>query len=91
MSSTPPEYKPASLEDWQKAAAKSAAKSAARNTDSGPARIAPAAAGDLAARKMSEVQQMSAAMDNTDTKAAEHGFANGLKPLPGATGVNTIG
>ena len=28
---------------------------------------------------------MSAAMDNSANKAAEHGFANGVKPVPGAT------
>jgi len=63
---------------------KAAPRAAARNTDSGPARIAPDASGDLAARRAAEVQQMSAAMDNHDAKAAEHGFDNGVHPHPGA-------
>ncbi|AEG93116.1 catalase [Ramlibacter tataouinensis] len=63
---------------------RTAAKAAARNTDSGPSRVA-AAAGDLAAEKMAQVEALSAAMPHNPTKAAEHGFANGLKPQPGAT------
>src|SRR4051812_28040744 len=66
-------------------ARKAAAKAAARNTDSGPSKITPVASGDLAARKTAEVEQMAAAMDNHETKAAEHGFAAGLRPLEGAT------
>lgn len=62
---------------------KTAAKAAARNTDSGPARAGDAP-DDAAARKMAEVQQVSAAMDNSAAKAAEHGFANGLRPPHGA-------
>lgn len=66
-------------------AKKAAAKSAARQTDSGPARIDPAAPEDPPARKMAETQQMSAAMDNHENKVAEHGFEQGLQPLHGAT------
>lgn len=66
-------------------ARKSAAKSAARNTDSGPGTIDPAAPDDIPARQKFETEQMAAAMDNSANKAAEHGFANGVKPLPGAT------
>ncbi|MGV3569562.1 MAG: catalase, partial [Ramlibacter sp.] len=64
---------------------KTAAKSAARNTDSGPAKVDPAGGNDIPARQMLETQEMSAAMDNSANKAAEHGFANGVKPLAGAT------
>ena len=63
-------------------ARKAAAKSAARNTDSGPAQVTEAA-GDLPSRKMAETQAVSAAMDNSAAKAAEHGFANGLRPPQG--------
>ena len=66
-------------------ARQAAAKSAARNTDSGPAKIEPVGADDIPARQMLETEEMSAAMDNSANKAAEYGFANGLKPLPGAT------
>jgi catalase len=65
-------------------AKKAAAKAAARNTDSGPARLAPDAAHDPAARKMAETQQLAAAMDNHENKMAEHGFANGVDPMHGA-------
>jgi catalase len=61
-----------------------AAKSAARNTDSGPARVQMDAGGDLATRKMAEVEALAAAMPHNPTKALEHGFANGLTPQPGA-------
>jgi catalase len=64
-------------------AGKAAPRAAARNTDSGPAHAAPDGS-DLAARKMAEVQSLSAAMDNHETKAAEHGFANGVRPPAGA-------
>ena len=67
-------------------ASKAATRSASRNTDSAAAKLPPdsAGAGDPAARKMAEVQQMAAAMDNHETKAAEHGFDNGVNPHPGA-------
>lgn len=69
----------------KKSAAKPAAKSAARNTDSGPSKVDPAAPHDLPARKMLEVEGLAAAMDNSANKAAEHGFANGTRPLAGTT------
>jgi catalase len=65
-------------------AKKAAAKSAARNTDSGPSRVAPSAPHDLPARKMAETEATAAAMPHNPTKPAEHGFANGLKPSAGA-------
>ena len=65
-------------------ARKAAAKAAARNTDSGPSKVAPDAPEDLAARRMAEVQQVSAAMHNEEQKAAEHGFDNGVDPMHGA-------
>jgi catalase len=61
-----------------------AAKSAARNTDSGPSRVA-AAGGDLPAEKAAQTEQLAAGMLANPTKPAEHGFANGLAPQPGAT------
>lgn len=76
---------PRSAAAAKKTPAKAAAQSAARNTDSGPGRVDAAAGEDLAARKAAELQQLSTAMDNTQTKAAEHGFDNGVQPLPGAT------
>jgi catalase len=67
-------------------AKKAPARAAARNTDSGPSRIDPGAAPeDLPARQKAETQATSAAMDNSAQKAAEHGFAQGVKPLAGAT------
>jgi catalase len=61
-----------------------AAKSASRNTDSGPARVSNAS-GDLPAEKMAQVEALAAGMPHNAIKAAEHGFANGLAPQPGAT------
>jgi catalase len=66
-------------------AKKAAAKSAARNTDSGPSRVDPSAPDDIAARKMAETQELAAAMPHNPNKAAEHGFANGVRPVAGAT------
>jgi len=62
-----------------------AAKAAARNTDSGPAKVKPDAGGDLPAQKMAQTEALAAAMPFNATKPAEHGFANGLAPQPGAT------
>jgi len=62
---------------------KTAAKSAARQTDSGPAHVAPVAPDDLAVRKMAETQAMVAAMPYNENKAEEHGFDNGVNPPPG--------
>ncbi|WP_332824446.1 catalase [Ramlibacter sp.] len=65
-------------------AKKAAAKSAARNTDSGPSRVDPSASGDPAARKMADTEALVASMPHNATKAAEHGFANGVQPQQGA-------
>ena len=62
-----------------------AAKAAARNTDSGPARIPPAAGGDVLAEKMAQTEALAAAMPFNATKPAEHGFANATRPQQGAT------
>ncbi|MDB5954440.1 catalase [Ramlibacter sp.] len=64
-------------------AKKTAAKAAARNSDSGPARLAPDAGSDAAARQKAETEALAAALPNNDNKPSEHGFANGLKPPPG--------
>src|SRR5512133_3356429 len=62
---------------------RAAAKSAARNTDSGPGRVKRGAA-DQPADKMAQVEALAAQMPDNPTKAAEHGFANGLSPQGGA-------
>ncbi|KQT11188.1 catalase [Ramlibacter sp. Leaf400] len=67
-----------------KPAKRAAAKSAARNTDSGPGDVS-AAGSDLPSTKMAQVQDLAASMPANPTKAAEHGFANGIAPQPGAT------
>ncbi len=64
-------------------APRAAAKSAARNTDSGPARVS-SAGGDLPAEKAAQTEALAASMPSNPTKAAEHGFANGVKPQQGA-------
>ncbi|MGV8804238.1 MAG: catalase [Polaromonas sp.] len=64
---------------------KAGAKAAARNTDSGPARMAVDAGDDALAQKMAQTQALAAAMPFNPTKAAEHGFENALAPQPGAT------
>ena len=64
---------------------KTPAKAPARNTDSGPARMAGDAGHDALAQKMAQTQAMTAAMPFNPTKAAEHGFDNALAPQPGAT------
>ena len=61
------------------------AKSAARNTDSGPSRVGRDAPGDAPADKAAQTEALAAAMPDNPTKAAEHGFANGVAPQPGAT------
>src|SRR5512133_2990557 len=63
---------------------RAAAKSAARNTDSGPGRVKRGAA-DQPADKMAQVEALAAQMPSNPTKAAEHGFANGIAPQRGAT------
>ncbi|MES3000199.1 MAG: catalase [Pseudomonadota bacterium] len=60
------------------------AKAAARNTDSGPARSGPAD-GDMLAQKMGQTNDLAAALPHNPNKAAEHGFANGMKPPVGAS------
>jgi catalase len=67
------------------APSKTSAKAAARNTDSGPARLAPGAEGDPAALKAAQTEALAAAMPANPNKPAEHGFANGIAPQPGAT------
>ncbi len=62
-----------------------AAQAAARNTDSGPGQPAPVEVDDLAATKMSETQELAAAMPYNSTKALEHGTENGLATNPGIT------
>ena len=62
---------------------KTAAKAAARNTDSGPAHIGNDAPNDLPARKMADTEALVAAIPHNENKAAEHGFAAGLKPPVG--------
>ena len=64
---------------------KTAAKAAARNTDSSPASIEASAAIDVATQKMAQVESLVASMPSNPNKAAEHGFANALKPPMGAT------
>ncbi|MDB5914444.1 MAG: katE, partial [Ramlibacter sp.] len=66
-------------------AKKAAAKSAARNTDSGPSKVAPVAPEDAPARKAAETEQLAAAMPYNANKAAEHGFANGTRPVAGTS------
>jgi catalase len=66
-------------------AKRAAAKSAARNTDSGPSRVAAPDPADLPARKAAETEALAAAMPYNPTKATEHGFANGVAPRQGAS------
>lgn len=61
------------------------ARAAARNTDSGPGRGAPPDADDAPVRKAADSEALAAAMPHNPTKAAEHGFENGLRPQQGAT------
>src|SRR6478609_3857036 len=63
---------------------RAAVKAAARNTDSGPASVGSAVA-DLPARKMLEVEQLSAQMPFNATKPGEHGLQASLQPVAGAT------
>jgi catalase len=62
---------------------RSAPKAAARNTDSGPSRVEPAA--DPAALKAAQTGQLAASMPFNANKAGEHGFDNGVSPQAGAT------
>jgi len=62
-----------------------AAQAAARNTDSGPANPAPVAVKDPAVAKMSDTQELAAAIPFNSTKALEHGMENGLATNPGIT------
>ena len=65
------------------AASAAASAAPARNTDSGPSRLGPAV--DDASTKQLEADVMAAAFAHNPNKAGEHGFANGLKPEPGAS------
>ena len=65
------------------AASTAASAAPARNTDSGPSRLGPAV--DDASTKQLEADVMAAAFPHNPNKAGEHGFANGLKPEPGAS------
>jgi catalase len=63
-----------------------AAKAAARNTDSGPAKVAPVSgSSDAALAKAAQTGELAAAMPFNPGKPQEHGFANGLQPQAGAT------
>lgn len=64
-------------------AKKSSAKAAARNTDSGPANPA-LAPDDLLSQRAFQTAELAAAMPFNPTKAAEHGFANGVQAPEGA-------
>jgi len=75
---------PKSTKTPAKPAKRAAAKSAARNTDSGPSEIT-AALFDVNSRKMAQTQDLAAAMPDNANKTAEHGFANGVSPVRGAT------
>ena len=63
-----------------------AAQAAARNTDSGPAQPAPAAAGkgDPPTQKMIDTQALASAMPFNPTKPLEYGEANALSTPAGA-------
>ncbi len=63
---------------------KTAAKAAARNTDSTPSQPAPAASSGATVAKAAQTAALAASMPFNPTKAAEHGFANGLAPQTGA-------
>ena len=65
----------------------SAAKAAARNTDSGPSSptSAPPDGADLAVQKVAHTQELAASLPFNATKAAEHGFDNGVRPPAGGT------
>jgi len=76
---------PKSTQTPSKPTKPAAARSAARNTDSGPSKVERSSPGDLPSEKMAQVQALAAAMPHNPTKAAEHGFANGVQPQPGAT------
>jgi catalase len=68
--------------------AKTSKPRAAARTDSGPASTGAPAGTDQnspAARQANEVEELAAAMPFNPTKAAEHGFQNGVNPVEGAT------
>jgi len=60
-------------------------KAAARNTDSAPSTPPPSSDNDAALQKAADTQAMAAAMPFNATKAAEHGFDNGVNPPAGAS------
>ena len=63
---------------------KTAAKAAVRNTDD-PAKLRHDPAGDLRAEKMTQTQELAAAIPYNANKAAEHGARNGMAPPVGQT------
>lgn len=65
------------------AATATTSAAAARNTDSAPAKAGPAV--DAASAKAAESDALAAAMPFNTSKAAEHGFQNGTRPVAGAT------
>jgi len=79
--------KPRAPSDNQPArqASGSGPKAAARNTDSAPSTPAPGSERDAALQKAADTQAMAAAMPFNATKAAEHGFENGVNPPPGTS------
>ncbi|MBI2769827.1 MAG: catalase [Burkholderiales bacterium] len=66
-------------------AAPTSGKAAARNTDSGPSKVKPGTAPDAALAKAAQTGELAAGMPFNAGKPAEHGFASGVFPQPGAT------
>ena len=60
-------------------------KAAAKNTDSARSKVRTSVSPDAAEAKAAQTQQLSAGMPYNATKAAEHGFANGVMPKAGVT------
>ena len=63
---------------------KTPAKAGGRNTD-GPAKVRPGPAADPLVEKMTQTQELSAAIPYNANKAAEHGAMNGMAPPVGQT------
>ena len=61
----------------------STAAAPARNTDSAPSALGPAA--DVLCAKAGETNDLASAKPYNANKAGEHGFTNGVSPAPGAT------
>jgi catalase len=62
-----------------------AAAAAARNTDSGPSKVRSVNSSDMALARAAQAGSLAAGMPFNPTKAAEHGFANGLATHKGTT------